>query len=438
MKKWILAVLFCCVSVQADMLDALKAYENKDYATAEQQFSALLPFGNELAAYNLGAMAYQGEGQDKNFEKALAYFMLAAELAHPSAKDLLERLISQATDIQKEQAYQQFERLKQHVVILPVDVNQLSGPSVPQPIRRIEPKYPVNAARSGVYGYVKLRLLVDANGEVAAIDTLDAYPQNVFERVSIQAVKKWRYEPSDSSHIFKVELSFTLNGGIKVSAVEKTVEELNLWNYAVLGSPQHQLALGMLLSLVSAQSHNGFWYDPDLPLTNKSDFSIFEKRARVKAEFDGFWGYAVVRVDKKGVIVEQLNAKLEPKSEVTNLVGLKLSDNVDSEVYRLYRRSDLRAPFIYVEPSLEVPRTMSATYWWAQAAKNGNPDAQRIMAAYNSQWENYLLSQGNAEVMAWAGTRLLLEGNREQGMKLLEQAIAKNYEPAVAMKKQFM
>jgi hypothetical protein len=40
--------------------------------------------------------------------------------------------------------------------------------------------------------------------------------------------------------------------------------------------------------------------------------------------------------------------------------------------------------------------------------------------------------------MAWAGTRLILEGQREQGLQLLEQAIAKNYEPASEMKKQFM
>ena len=66
---------------------------------------------------------------------------------------------------------------------------------------------------------------------------------------------------------------------------------------------------------------------------------------------------------------------------------------------------------------------MSAMFWWEQAAKNGNLEAQRVMAAHNTQWENYLLSQQDGEVMAWAGTRLILEGQREQGMQLLEQAI---------------
>ena len=73
-----------------------------------------------------------------------------------------------------------------------------------------------------------------------------------------------------------------------------------------------------------------------------------------------------------------------------------------------------------------------------QAAKNGNPDAQRVMAAYDPQWESYLLSLHDAEVMAWTGTRMILDGQREQGMALLEQAIAKNYTPAKEIKQQFM
>ena len=80
---------------------------------------------------------------------------------------------------------------------------------------------------------------------------------------------------------------------------------------------------------------------------------------------------------------------------------------------------------------------MSGMFWWEQAAKNGNLDAQRVMAAYDPQWESYLLTQQDAEVMAWAGTRMMLEGQHEQGMQFLEQAIAKHYEPAEMLKKQF-
>ncbi|MDX1678244.1 hypothetical protein [Arsukibacterium sp.] len=236
----------------------------------------------------------------------------------------------------------------------------------------------------------------------------------------------------------KVQLSYSLSGGVKVSAVEETVAEHNLWEYSVAGSPQHQLALGMLLSLVEIQSGNGFWYNPDLPLTPTADFSIYDKRAELRPDFDGFWGYAVVRVAGDGTITEQIKTDFEPRSEVTNLVGLKLKGKVEADVYRLHRRSDISPREVMAIPSIEVSRSMSGKYWWQQAAKNGSKDAQRIMAAHDEQWENYLLSQNDGEVMAWTGTRLILEGQRERGLQLIEQAIAKHYKPATELKKQFM
>ncbi|MDX1392715.1 MAG: hypothetical protein R3241_10045, partial [Rheinheimera sp.] len=77
MNKWIWLALFGCGLARADMLEALKAYETQQFSIAKQQFEQLLPLGNELAAFNLGAMAYQGEGQESNLTAALAYFMLA-------------------------------------------------------------------------------------------------------------------------------------------------------------------------------------------------------------------------------------------------------------------------------------------------------------------------------------------------------------------------
>lgn len=438
MKKWVFLALFSCGLAQAGMLEGLKAYENKNYTEAKQQFAELIPLGNDVAAFNLGAMAYQGEGQEKDLSAALAYFMLAAELKHPQAKEILQSEIKNVTELQLEQANQHFEQLKRKVVIVATDLDKRRDDSLPQPIKRVNPEYPVNAARNGQFGFVNLRFLVDEQGQVTAVDTLDAYPEKVFEKASIRAVKRWRYQPSGQKHLMKVQLSYSLSGGVKVSAVEETVAEHNLWDYAVAGSPQHQLALGMLLSLVEIQSHNSFWYNPELPLATAADFSIYQKRAELRPDFDGFWGYAVVRVAADGTITEQIKTDFEPRSEVTDLVGLKLKGNVETEVYRLHRRSDIRSKGVSVTPSIETSKAMSGKFWWEQAAKNGNKDAQRIMAAYDKQWEDYLLGQNDAEVMAWTGTRLILEGQRDQGIKLLEQAIAKNYKPAAEMKKQFM
>lgn len=438
MKKWVLAFLLSCNVAQADMLEALKAYENKDYIEAQQHFSNLLPLGNEIAAFNLGAMAFQGEGQEKNLSEAIAYFMLAIELKHPQAKALLPRLVDSASAPQLELAYQRFEALKQHVVIGNTDLQQPYNLSMPQPIKRVPPKYPLSAAQKGQFGYVALRFLVDEEGKVTAIDTIDAYPKNIFEGSAVRAVKNWRYEPSDKKHLFQVRLDYSLEGGVKVSAVEEAVTKLNLWSFAVAGSPQHQLALGMLLSLAEIQSGNSIRFDADFPLSSEPDFSVFKNRASVKANVGDFWGYAEVIVAKDGTILEQIKGEFDARSATTNLVGLKLSGKIETDKYRLVRRSDTNNKTVYVTPLIESSFAMSGRYWWEQAAKNGSLEAQRIMAAYDKEWEHYLLSQQDAEVLAWTGTRLILEGQRERGLQLLEQAIAKNYKPASELKQQFM
>ncbi|HEX5792202.1 MAG TPA: TonB family protein [Rheinheimera sp.] len=438
MRNWILLALFSCATVQADMLDALKAYEQKNYAEAQQQFAALLPLGNELAAFNLAAMAYQGEGQQQDLVKAVAHFMLAAELQHPQAKDLLGKISANASEQQLDQATLQYEQLKRRLVITEPPEETSEDLNLPQPVKRVPPEYPKTAVVNGLFGYVKLRFLVNEQGEVTAVDTLDAYPENTFEKASVRAIKRWRYEPSEQKHLLHVRLDYSMNGGVKQSAVERVMEKHKLWDYAVAGAPQYQFILGTLLSVIDVQSTNNFRYDPELPLAATPDFSIYKNRARLKADFDGFQGSAVVRVAKDGTITEQISARVEDKSEITNLVGLTLQGKVETEVYHIERVSVNGVSKVVATPSIQTSRAMSGMFWWEQAAKNGNLDAQRVMAAYDDQWEAYLLSQQDAEVMAWTGTRMILDGQREQGLALLEQAIAQNYQPAAEMKKQFM
>lgn len=437
MKHWLWLALFGSTVVQADMLDALKAYESKDYVAAQQQFAELLPLGNELAAFNLGAMAYQGEGQPADLSQALAYFMLAADMQHKQAPALVAKLVQQVTEQQLEKAHVHFEQLKRNVVIVSGDLTAPVNYDSPQPIKRIAPKYPVDAAKSGQFGYVTLRFLVNEQGEVTAIDTLDAYPAKVFDRSAIQAVKRWRYQPSDKSHLLNVKLEFSLSGAFNEKAMQKVVEDNNLWRYAVAGAPRYQYALGTLMSLMEVQSSNLFWFNPELPLTAEPDYSIYKTYPQLKADFEGFVGNAVVRVSADGTITEQIKADFSPQSEINNLVGLKLSGNVGAKVYKLARVSLTDSKKVSVSPSIEASPSMSGMFWWEQAAKNGDVDAQRVLAAYKPQWETYMLSKQDAEVMAWVGTRMMLDGQHELGVQYLEQAIAKNYEVADELRKQF-
>lgn len=439
-KSGFLMMLVLLVNpAKADWWQTIKAYESKAYPEALKGFNQLIALGNEDAAFNLGAMYFNGEGVEADLEKALAYFMLAAELGRADAAEVLTRLLVQADAAQLAKTEQQLALLRQTVSIWPRDINETTvAVELPRPVKRAEPRYPVEAARAGLFGYVSMRFLVDEQGKVQAIDVVDSYPEKAFDRNSIRAVKHWQYEATGKKHLMSVRLDYSLEGAVSVKNAQALIDKHQLWQGSLLGSPQHQLLLGSVLRLMDVQSRVELSIDRSLPIDTNLNLAVFNPLSTVKAEFDGFFGHALVRVTEDGSIIEQLSADFAPESEINNLVGLKLSGKVETDVYRLSRGVDKRARSIYVRPSFTVPASLSAYYWWDSAAKNGSKEAQRIMAAYDNRWEQYLLQQQDAEVMAWTGSRLLLEGQREAGLALLEAAIAKQYEPAKELKKQFM
>jgi protein TonB len=101
----------------------------------------------------------------------------------------------------------------------------LSGPGAfgrdgeATPIVRIEPKYPVQAARDGKEGWVILSFTIDELGGVTDVDVIDADPKRVFDREAKRALRKWKYKPKvvDGKPVKQtgqqVQLDFKLNQG---------------------------------------------------------------------------------------------------------------------------------------------------------------------------------------------------------------------------------
>ena len=438
-KLPLLALLFSAFATQADLLTALQAYDQKDFTKASSEFNALLPLGSEQAAFNLAAMAYNGEGQPQDLVRAASYFALAAVLGHPKANELYQQVVAKLDTTQQTQVQQQLATLQAQVKVPAKLIEQpvaKDNAEWREPVKRREPEFPKEAAQKGAFGYVTMRFLVNEAGNVEAIDTLDSYPKGLFDRAAIKAMKGWQYQPGKGKFIGKVVLEFSL-GPLQPQSLHRYMNEHKLWEYAALGSPTHQAALGSVLTLANISASSATIVDPALPpsLGPLPDWYFDRaKRLNVSLELpEGFKGSADVQLDAQGKVIK---VKAWPEHKQTEFEGRLLQQQltkreVPAGEYRLYANGSKRHELVQLH---RIPETFTDTYWWEQAARGGQLEAQRIMASRDPRWEQYLLQQQDPVVLAWNGARLIIDGQQKAGELLLDQAIAKGYETAKELK----
>ncbi|MBL4630806.1 MAG: M56 family metallopeptidase [Paraglaciecola sp.] len=63
------------------------------------------------------------------------------------------------------------------------------------PVFRVEPKYPIQAARNNQEGAVILQFDIAKDGSTDNIQVIDSFPKQTFEKVSIVALQQWTYKP---------------------------------------------------------------------------------------------------------------------------------------------------------------------------------------------------------------------------------------------------
>lgn len=64
----------------------------------------------------------------------------------------------------------------------------------PRLVRKTEPKYPAEAKRQGIEGFVIVRFVIEPNGEVVDAEVVSARPEGLFERAAVECVSEWLYE----------------------------------------------------------------------------------------------------------------------------------------------------------------------------------------------------------------------------------------------------
>ena len=67
----------------------------------------------------------------------------------------------------------------------------------PRPLQRPPPKYPRQAQKKGVEGYVVLSLLIDDRGQVQDVMVVESYPTETFDRAALEAIRSWAFHPGE-------------------------------------------------------------------------------------------------------------------------------------------------------------------------------------------------------------------------------------------------
>ncbi len=73
------------------------------------------------------------------------------------------------------------------------EIGQLDAPLTV--IARMPPVYPLAAKRRGIQGWVKVKFLVNEQGQVGQVQVVAAEPEGIFEQSVIRCVSAWRFRP---------------------------------------------------------------------------------------------------------------------------------------------------------------------------------------------------------------------------------------------------
>ncbi|MCD1599559.1 MULTISPECIES: TonB family protein [Rheinheimera] len=433
----ILALLFSVTS-KADMIEALRAYEEKDFVKAKAEFADLLPLGNDIAAYNLAAMAHLGQDTASTETEAIALFKFAAFLGHPNAGELAEKLSLKLSDEQKTQVETKFKLLQEQlqIAVEPIEVPADFSFINPIPVRARAAEYPFQAKEAGLSGFNILRYLVDGEGKVQVVDVLHSYPKERFDYASVKALRKWRYEATGETRIMHMQFIYILDDGASFNKAIRLMDEGKIWDYAMLGSADHQQAMGSLLYIMHNQSDYKFLIERggDLAL-QRPDFSYIEPRMTPQFRLKALRGIAIVRTDDQGVINEIVQGSELISPKANELLKMQIEKVDRAGLFFIGRLPD--APDyekIVVTPVAQIPQNYTASYWWNLAARSGDEKAQRFLAAFDDKWREYMVSKGDVSSMTWQGASYIIDGNIKEGNRLLNKAAETGYRSAQELK----
>ncbi|RHW75229.1 energy transducer TonB [Colwellia sp. RSH04] len=65
--------------------------------------------------------------------------------------------------------------------------------------KKIEPRYPILAAKNNISGCVDLIVGIDQNGKVKGYKVRSSYPKGVFDKSAAAAIANWKWQPTEKN-----------------------------------------------------------------------------------------------------------------------------------------------------------------------------------------------------------------------------------------------
>lgn len=204
--KTVTAVIFaisCLFSnlVQADMQSAEKAFEERDYRTAFDEFLKFAKIGNAKAQYYIGLMYYQGKGAATDIYEANAWFSLSRDGGDRNSIDMLRRLRKDLPSKRESKTYVKeleslYSKAALNQTLFPIiDMDDVEDPSlVPIKIENVKVDG-INAS-----GWALVSVQVSEVGKVRNAEIFHSYPEGVFDEAAIAAAQKWMFKPTEKNN----------------------------------------------------------------------------------------------------------------------------------------------------------------------------------------------------------------------------------------------
>jgi protein TonB len=117
----------------------------------------------------------------------------------------------------------------------------------PQVTRRVQPEYPIREKLRGVTGRVELQFAIEADGSVGEVSVLNSDADHVFDRVAINALKRWQFAgPGEPGRLYTQAFSFTLGAPVRAGETCREVTGSHICRYGASGEEGESVVPGVL------------------------------------------------------------------------------------------------------------------------------------------------------------------------------------------------